>query len=107
MAARLRDNYFCYLSLESILSEAGVISQIPMGYITLMTNGRSGIINCHKFGKIEFIHTKKPISILRSDIYYNNRYQLWCANVSLAYRDMTDTKRNLDLVDFEVLHELI
>ena len=41
-AARLRADALCYLSLESVLSDAGVISQIPINWITLMTSGRSG-----------------------------------------------------------------
>ena len=39
LAARLRVNYFCYLSLETVLSENGIISQIPLGCVTLMTTG--------------------------------------------------------------------
>lgn len=56
VAARLRYNEFCYLSLETILSQYGIISQMPIGYISLMTTGRSGIIDCGKYGKIEFIY---------------------------------------------------
>ena len=37
-AARLRADELCYLSLESVLSDAGVISQIPINWITLMTS---------------------------------------------------------------------
>jgi len=39
-AARLRAGDFNYLSLESVLSDAGVISQIPIAWITLMSSGR-------------------------------------------------------------------
>ncbi len=40
-ASRLRAHDFNYLSLESVLSDAGVISQIPMNWITLMSSGRT------------------------------------------------------------------
>ncbi|MCW1935234.1 hypothetical protein OMD46_01005 [Pseudomonas sp. MDMC_285] len=40
-AARLRAHEFNYISLETALSDAGIISQIPMNWITLMSSGRS------------------------------------------------------------------
>lgn len=107
LAALLRKNSFCYLSLESILSEVGVISQIPMSTITLMTNGRRGKINCGQFGSIEFIHSKKDINTLADQLTYDERYRLWKASPKLAYQDMVSTKRPLDLIDKETLHEFI
>ena len=89
------------------MSEAGVISQIPMSTITLMTNGRRGKINCGQFGTIEFIHTKKDISSLANQLIYDERYRLWKASPKLAYQDMVATKRSLDLIDEETLHEFI
>lgn len=108
IAARLRENYFCYLSFENILSQYGVISQIPMGYISLMTTGRSGTINCGKYGTIEFVHTKRSLeSFNKKQFSYNYKYKLWCAKVPLAYQDMKITKRSLDLIDEEILNEFI
>ena len=94
IAAKLRENEFCYLSFENILSENGIISQIPIGYISLMTTGRSGIINCGKYGTIEFIHTKKDVNKLQKQLTYNYKYKLWCAKVPLAYQDMKRTKKS-------------
>jgi len=37
IAARLRAHEFNYISLETALSDAGVISQIPLQWITLMS----------------------------------------------------------------------
>jgi len=107
IAAKLREDEFCYLSCENILSQNGIISQIPMGYITLMTTGRSGVINCGKYGKIEFIHTKKNIEKIQKQLTYNYKYKLWCAKVSLAYKDMKITKKSLDLINKEILNEFI
>ena len=107
LASLLRKDCFCYLSLESVLSEVGIISQIPMGTITLMTNGRRGKINCGQFGTIEFIHTKKDINSLAAQLTYDERYRMWRASPKLAYQDMIDTKRPLDLIDEETLHEFI
>jgi hypothetical protein len=100
-AARLRDSTFCYLSLESVLSEAGIISQIPLGWITLMTGGRSGLIDCGNWGHIEFIHTKKMPGQLAPFLTYDSRYRLFRADVPLALRDMRSAKRSTDLIDWD------
>jgi len=87
LAGRLRVNFFCYLSLESVLSENGIISQIPVNCVTLMTTGRSGIINCGKFGSIEFTHTKKSPADIGHLLSFDFRYRLWRASAELALLD--------------------
>ncbi|MCL2127914.1 MAG: hypothetical protein FWH38_06630 [Treponema sp.] len=93
LASRLRSGYFCYLSLETVLSEDGVISQIPLGCVTLMTSGRSGIFNCGRFGRIEFTHTKKSPEDIGHLLSYDFRYGLWRASASLALHDLHMTGR--------------
>lgn len=104
-AARLRAERFNYLSLESVLSDAGVISQIPMNWITLMSSGRSRIVDCGSFGRIEFVHTKKRPAGLRGDLAYDARCGLWRASPALALRDMKSARRSLDLVNRDFAHE--
>lgn len=106
-AARLRANTFNYLSLETALSDAGVISQVPMNWITLMSSGRSHIVNCGAFGHIEFIHTKKHPAALAEQLIYDSYCRLWRASVSLALQDMRATRRNLDLIDWEAANESV
>jgi predicted transcriptional regulator of viral defense system len=106
-AARLRAHEFNYISLETALSDAGVISQIPMNWVTLMSSGRSHIIDCGTFGHIEFIHTKKSADSVASQIQYDARCRLWRASVSLALRDMVSTRRNIELVNWEAANELL
>ena len=106
-AARLRDSTFCYLSLESVLSEAGIISQIPLRWITLMTGGRSGIINCGDWGHIEFVHTKKSLERLGSMLVYDERCRLFRATAALALQDMRAAKRSMDLIDWDTVDEFI
>lgn len=106
-ASRLRAHDFNYLSLESVLSDAGVISQIPMNWITLMSSGRTYTFDCGNFGHIEFIHTKKSPVRVESQVQYDARCRLWRASVALALRDMAHTRRNMDLVDREAVRELI
>ena len=106
-AARLRAGEFNYISLESALSDAGVISQIPMNWITLMSSGRSQIIRCGNYGTIEFIHTSKRSADLVDQLSYDPRCHLWRATVALAIRDMKAARRSLDLVDWEVASESV
>ncbi|GHV86267.1 hypothetical protein AGMMS50230_18750 [Spirochaetia bacterium] len=100
-ASRLREESFCYLSLESALSDEGLISQIPLGWITIMTGGRSGIISCGKWGSIEFIHTKKHFDDISALLVYDRRYGLWRAKAKLALQDMKSARRSMELVNLE------
>ncbi len=104
-AARLRADGFNYISLETALSDAGVISQIPINRITLMSSGRSNIIGCGSWGAIEFVHTGKRPDEIAGQLRYDARCHLWRATVAQALRDMRDTRRNMDLVDWSVVNE--
>lgn len=106
-AARLRAGTFNYISLESALSDAGVISQIPMNHVTLMSSGRTATIACGQFGSIEFVHTKKRPNELADQLVYDARCHLWRASVALALRDMTAARRTLDLVDWEAVGDTL
>ena len=106
-AARLRADEFNYLSLEYVLSDSGVISQIPMNWITLMSSGRSYVVRCGDFGAIEFIHTKKHPSELFDQLTYDARCHLWRASVALALKDMKAAKRSMDLIDWSAANELV
>ena len=100
-AARLRAECFNYLSLETVLSDAGIISQVPFSWITVMSSGRSGKIECKGFGTIEFIHTNKKPNRVASELAWDNECRLWRASVPLALADMRSAKRPMDLVDME------
>ncbi len=104
-AARLRASHFNYLSLESVLSDAGVISQVPTNWITVMSSGRSHRVRCGDFGSIEFVHTKKRPNDIAAELTYDSRCHLWRASVALALRDMRAARRNLDLVNWERVHD--
>ena len=106
-AARLRAHEFNYLSLESALSDAGLISQIPMNWITLMSTGRSHVVDCGTFGHIEFVHTKKKPAAVAPHLEYDARCRLWRAVPALALKDMARARRSLDLVDPEAAREFV
>jgi predicted transcriptional regulator of viral defense system len=106
-AAHLRSTEFNYISLETALSDAGVISQIPMNWISIMSSGRSNTIHCGKYGTIEFVHTnQKPTQVVK-ELRYDTDCRLWRATVKLALRDMRATRRNTDLIDWDIADEFI
>ncbi len=92
----LRPWDFSYLSLESALSEAGWISQIP-SRLTLMTTGRSQIFST-PYGTIEFVHTMQAENKLRNEIRFDPQRELAVATPTRALRDLKRVGRNLDLV---------
>lgn len=106
-AAYLRSHEFNYISLETVLSDAGVISQLPMNVISIMSSGRSNHISCGKFGIIEFIHTTHKPNNIMQQISYDAHCKLWRANVNLAIKDMKRTHRNCDLINWNIANEFI
>lgn len=106
-AAYLRSNEFNYISLETVLSDAGIISQIPINTISIMSSGRSNKIVCGQFGTIEFIHTKQKPTDIMDQLTYDPDCGLWRASIRLALSDMKRTHRNEDLIDWDIANELI
>lgn len=49
IAASLRANNFNYISLETVLSDVGAISQIHLNKIFIMSSGRSNMIHCGRY----------------------------------------------------------
>jgi hypothetical protein len=99
VAAYIRSDEFNYISLETALSDAGIISQIPLGLVTIMSSGRSNKISCGNFGTIEFIHTsRKPTEII-DQLTYDENCRLWRAKPKLAFEDMKRTHRDCGLVN--------
>lgn len=107
VAALLRSNEFNYISLETVLSDFGIISQIPINQIFIMSSGRSNTISCGRFGTIEFIHTNRKPAEVMTKLTYDAMAKLWRANPDLALEDMKRTHRNLDLIDWNIANEFI
>lgn len=106
-AARLRAASFNYISLETALSDAGVISQVPAQWVTLMSSGRSSQISCGEWGTIEFVHTRQAPGAVCGELSYDRRCGLWRASVPLALRDMRAARRDMDLIDWSVADEFV
>ncbi|HLG89936.1 MAG TPA: hypothetical protein VKZ79_22400 [Alphaproteobacteria bacterium] len=98
IAKALRPGCFSYVSLESMLSEYGVISQIPIDRITVMTTGRDGVYRT-PYGTIEFKHTKRrPADIVEHTEAVEGR-PLRIAKREAAIRDLKRVGRNVGMLD--------
>lgn len=105
VAIALRPADISYISLESALSEYGVISQIPIDRITLMTTGREGEFHT-PYGVIEFVHTARSPSDVREGSVVTDR-PLRFAHVDTALRDLRRVGRNLHLLDMAAYEEVL
>lgn len=104
IAKALRPGCLSYVSLESILSEYGAISQIPMSRITVMTTGRSGIHDT-PFGTIEFTHTKRARSEILGRTLAAKGRPLRIATRSAAVRDLLRVGRNVNMLIHDELED--
>lgn len=104
IARCVRPGHYSYISLESALSEYGAISQIPIDRVTIMTTGRSGLINT-PYGVIEFTHTQKSIPAILDETIWQQGRPLRVATKTAAFKDLKRARRNLHLVDLAVVEE--
>lgn len=100
VAKALRRGEYNYVSLESILSEYGVISQIPLDRLTVMTTGRKGTYQT-PYGVIEFTHTKRSIADILNSINDVAGRPLRVASKQAAIRDLIRVGRNINLLHRE------
>lgn len=101
IARALRRGEYNYVSLESALSEYGIISQIPIDRLTVMTTGRKGTY-ATPFGTIEFTHTKRQQQDILAGMVQTNR-PLKIATPEYALRDLKRVGRNVHLVNEKAL----
>lgn len=100
VACMIRHGQFCYEGLESAASRWGLISQVPIDRLTVMTTGREGEF-ATPFGTIEFVHTAaKPAEILANTVGIPGR-SLRLASKGYVVRYLVKCRRSLDLIDWE------
>ena len=99
-AVYLRRGHYCFESLESAAAKWGIISQMPLDRITVMTTGREGEFHT-PFGTIEFIHTAASAE----EILANTREQpgnpLRIATREYTERNMRTCRRSAYLIEQE------
>jgi len=103
IASRHHWNKFLYVSLESELSRQGIISQIPFGYLTVMTQGRNGKL-ATRYGTIEFTHTSRK-NLTEKDVYYDPDTRIFRARAQRAIADLKRVGRNTDMINEEVVND--
>jgi hypothetical protein len=103
VAKALRPWQVSYVSLESMLSEHGVISQIPMR-LTVMTIGAGGVHHT-PFGTIEFTHTKRSIAAILARTVFVKGRPLRIAKKHAALTDLLRVGRNTNLINYDEMVE--
>ena len=106
VAVCLRRGEYSYVSLESALSEFGAISQVPVSRITVMTTGRSGLIET-PYGDIEFTHTARPVQDILDNTLVIEGRPLRLARIETALRDLKRVGRNLHMVDMDEYRDIL
>ena len=105
IASVLRRGHFSYVSRESMLSEYGVISQVPMSRVTLMTTGANGLYET-PYGTIEFTHTKRrPVELIARTVSVKGR-PLRVATKQAAVADLMRAGRNTNMIDMNELDDV-
>lgn len=112
----LRGGNFNYISLETALSEYGVIANdnykwLPAktnyNWISIMSSGCGNKVSCGEFGTIEFIHTNQKPDDIKDHLIHHDKYGLWQADITLAISDMKRTRRNCDCIDWHKVRAIM
>ncbi len=89
---------FVYISMESQLSYLGIISQVMMNRLTVMTTGRSGVVKT-MYGIIEFTHTSRKIEKIKDEIYFDPDIGAFRATKEKAIKDLKRVGRNISMIE--------
>ncbi|MGB7803541.1 type IV toxin-antitoxin system AbiEi family antitoxin [Buttiauxella sp.] len=100
----IRRGEYNYVSLESALSQYGVISQIPMDRLTVMTTGRAGEFKT-PWGVIELTHTERSVSDILSGTV-ETKSPIKFAKKDTALRDLRRVGRNTHLINPQELNNV-
>lgn len=93
----LRTGDYNYVSLESALSQYGLISQMPIDRLTIMTTGREGLYHT-PYGSIEMTHTRRSINDILNNTIIHAKNPLRMAKQEAAVRDLKRVGRNTNLL---------
>lgn len=100
----LRSSEQFYLSLETALSDCGLISQMP-NRLVFMTSGRSQEFRT-PYGIVEFVHSRRKLLSFYEHCEYDKNYGFYVANPKKAFRDAMRTGRSIDLIDKKELEHV-
>lgn len=97
VANYLRDKAYSYLSLESVLSEDGLISQMPNRLIFVSLKFSHTYYT--PFATIEYVQTKRKVRNFFNDCYYDDKRGFWVAHTQKAIDDLYKFNRSIDLYE--------
>jgi predicted transcriptional regulator of viral defense system len=97
VASALRRGQYVFESLETAASEYGLISQVPLGALTLMTTGREGTFDT-ACGTIEFVHTKASVPEILANTVARPRCPVRVATEDYVVRNLRRCGRGADLL---------
>ncbi|EAK5229415.1 hypothetical protein CA484_03050 [Campylobacter jejuni] len=97
VANHLRNKGYSYLSLETLLSQEGLISQIP-NRLTFVSLKFSHTYHT-PYGIIEYVQKKENPERFFDDCYYDENCQVWVANPKKAIDDIYRFNRSVDLYE--------
>ena len=104
IAVALRPGEMNYISMESAASLWSVISQIPVGRITIVTTGKEGEFPT-PFGTVEFIHTARSRQyVLENTVDYPG-HALRHATKKKVVEDLLRAGRSIELIDWEEVED--
>lgn len=97
LAVTIRDSSTFYLSLESRLSEEGLISQIP-NRLTFISQDRSQVFKT-PYGIIEFVHSSRDAQDFLKDCFFDTDRKIYVASQEKAIDDIYRHNRSIDLYE--------
>lgn len=86
-----------YISLESQLSHSGIISQVLLDHLTVITTGRKGLFKT-EYGTVEFTHTSCRVKDIADSLYFDEEIGMLRASPEKALADLKHVGRNLNML---------
>lgn len=103
LASTIRDNATFYLSLETLLSELGLISQMP-NRMTFVSKGRSQTFFT-PYGIIEFVHSSRSAQGFLNNCFFDKDRNIYIASQQQAISDIYRHNRSVDLYEEQLRKE--
>lgn len=96
LARYLRPSNFVYLSREVRLQQLGLITQVYVDYLSLMTDGREQIFET-PYGTLKYAHTDRDWKSIEKHLTYNPESGLFEADEELAISDLRRSRNHVHI----------
>ena len=99
LARYLRPSNIVYLSREVRLQQLGLITQVYVGYLSLMTDGRDQMFET-PYGTLKYTHTDRSWASIKEHLAYNSETGLLEADEELAVSDLRRSRNSTHISMF-------